>query len=91
MTLRIKPVKLKQSIYFRVPNDIADLIGIEPSAQVTLSLEDQDEQFLLVYSVAKSQVAEQAGPSSLRYHDSEAERLIPVPTAHRTIAVRGRE
>lgn len=91
MTLRIKPVRLKQSIYFRVPNDIADLIGIDPSAQVTLSLKDQDQQFLLVYSVTKTQVAEQSAPSSQRYLDSEAEQLIPVPRVHRTIAVRGHE
>lgn len=91
MTLRIKPVKLKQSIYFRVPNDIADLIGIEPSAEVTLSLEDQDQQFLLVYSVTKSQITEQARPSTQRFSASEAEHLVAVPRAPRTITVEGHE
>lgn len=54
MTLKIRPVKLKQSVYFRVPNDIADLIGIDTDAEVTLTLEEQHERFLLIYSVTKA-------------------------------------
>jgi hypothetical protein len=54
LTLRIKPVMLKQSVYFRVPNDIADLIGIDSHADVTLSLEQGEDQYLLVYSVRKT-------------------------------------
>jgi hypothetical protein len=57
LTLRIRPIKLKQSIYFRVPNDIADLIGIEPQDEVTLTLKEDEKEFLLTYSVMK-------GPSS---------------------------
>jgi hypothetical protein len=91
MTLRIKPVKLKQSIYFRVPNDIADLISIEPNAEVTLSLQDQDKQFLLVYSVTKSPIAEQARPFAQRIQNSESEHLVALPRAHRTITVESRE
>jgi hypothetical protein len=56
LTLKIKPVMLKQSVYFRVPNDIADLIGIEPQADVTMTLEDQEDNFLLIYSVKKSPI-----------------------------------
>lgn len=56
MTLRIKPVMLKQSVYFRVPNDIADLIGIEPAAEVTMTLEEQEDNYLLVYAVKKSAI-----------------------------------
>ena len=63
MTLRIKPVMLKQSVYFRVPNDIADLIGIEPQADVTLSLEDQNDRYLLIYSVKKPHVLGEQNPS----------------------------
>jgi len=54
--LKIKPVKLNRSVYFRVPNDIADLIGIDAEAGVTLNLEEQDDKFLLIYSVTKSQL-----------------------------------
>jgi hypothetical protein len=53
MTLRIKPVKLNQTIYFRVPNDIADLVGINSNAEVTLNLEEQEDRFLLKYNVTK--------------------------------------
>ena len=56
MTLRIKPVMLKQSVYFRVPNDIADLIGIAPAAEVTMTLEEQEDNYLLVYAVKKSPI-----------------------------------
>ena len=53
LTLKIKPVKLRQSVYFRVPNDIADLIGLQANAEVILSLEEQEDQYLLTYSVPK--------------------------------------
>lgn len=54
MTLRIKPVRLNKSIYFRVPNDIADLLSIDQLTEVTLSLEDGSDNFLLIYSIRKS-------------------------------------
>jgi len=53
MTLRIKPIKLNQTFYFRVPNDIADLVGIDSKAEVTLNIEEQDDKFLLKYVVSK--------------------------------------
>ena len=54
MALKIKPVRLGQSVYFRVPNDIADLIGMQSDADVTLNLHEHDDRFLLDYSVAKT-------------------------------------
>jgi len=54
MTLSIRPVRLKRSIYFRVPNDIVDLINLEDNSQVTLTLEEKDDRHLLVYSVLKN-------------------------------------
>jgi hypothetical protein len=56
LTLTVRPVKLKQSIYLRVPIDIASLIGLDGHEEVTLTLEQQDEQFLLVYSVRKTPI-----------------------------------
>lgn len=53
LTLRIKPVRLRQTVYFRVPNDIVDLIGIDPDAEVTLNLEEHEGDFLLKYTVMK--------------------------------------
>jgi hypothetical protein len=60
LPLRIKPVFLKQSVYFRVPSTIAGLIEGGPDSQVTLRIKEQDEQFLLIYSVEKSQGADKA-------------------------------
>ncbi|MCX6660652.1 MAG: hypothetical protein NTX81_09855 [Candidatus Bathyarchaeota archaeon] len=55
MPLRIKPVLQKQSVYFRVQSNIAGLVEIHPTSQVTLRIKEQDEQFLLIYPVEKSQ------------------------------------
>lgn len=62
MALKIKPVKLRQSVYFRVPNDIADLIGIASDADVTLNLHEQEDKFLLTYSVVKSPAQKPSRP-----------------------------
>ncbi|HXZ90056.1 MAG TPA: hypothetical protein VEG61_03240 [Candidatus Dormibacteraeota bacterium] len=59
MTLRIKPVRLNQTIYFRVPNDIADLVGLDSNAEVTLNIEEQDDRFLLKYNVTKAPIPQQ--------------------------------
>lgn len=69
MTLRIKPVKLRQTIYFRVPNDIADLVGIDPDAEVTLSLEERDDKYLLKYAITKPRV-----PQALEHAIQQIER-----------------
>ncbi|MGP8069271.1 MAG: hypothetical protein ACLP5V_05230 [Candidatus Bathyarchaeia archaeon] len=53
MALKIRPVRLNKSIYVRVPNDIADLIGIDGEAEITLRFQDADEQFFLIYSIRK--------------------------------------
>jgi len=53
MTLSIRPIRLKRSVYFRVPNDIVDLINLEDDSQVTLTLEQENDRYLLVYSVLK--------------------------------------
>ncbi len=54
MVLKIRPVRLNKSIYVRVPNDIADLIGIDGQADVTLRLQDMGEEFFLIYAIRKA-------------------------------------
>ena len=54
MTLSIRPIRLKRSVYFRVPNDIVDLINLEDNSQVTLTLEEENDRHLLVYTVLKN-------------------------------------
>jgi len=58
MTLSIRPVRLNKSVYFRVPNDIADLIGLEDDSQVTLTLEERNDRHLLMYCVLKARQPE---------------------------------
>jgi hypothetical protein len=62
LTLKIRPVKLNKSIYVRVPNDIADLIGVDGQTDVTLRLQDAGDEFFLIYAVRK---AMQALPNQL--------------------------
>lgn len=54
MTLKIKPVMLNKSVYVRVPNDIADLIGIDKDAEFALTLETSGNKVSLVYSVKRA-------------------------------------
>jgi hypothetical protein len=58
LALKIKPVRLGQSVYFRVQNDIADLVGIDSNAEVTLKIEERDDKFLLKYNVTKSSLSQ---------------------------------
>ena len=67
MTLSIRPIRLKKSVYFRVPNDIVDLISLEDNAQVTLTLEEKNDRHLLVYSVLKN-ASPLNGPNAEIYH-----------------------
>ncbi len=53
LALKIRPVKLNKSIYVRVPNDIADLIGVDGQTDVTLRLQDAGDEFYLVYAIRK--------------------------------------
>jgi antitoxin component of MazEF toxin-antitoxin module len=52
--LKIKPVRLNKSIYVRIPNDIADLIGIDSETDVTLRLQDAVEESFLIYAIRKA-------------------------------------
>ncbi len=54
MALKIRPVRLNKSIYVRVPNDIADLIGVDGQTDVTLRLQDSGEEFFLIYAIPKA-------------------------------------
>lgn len=55
MTLVIKPVKLNKSVYVRVPNDLADMIGLTQTDHFSLKLQDVDGEFRLVYTIQKSE------------------------------------
>jgi hypothetical protein len=90
LTLRIRPVKLKQSIYFRVPSDIADLIGLDSNADVTLTLREQDNRFLLIYCVNKLANADPRH-SEIPY-DEQSKPLPPLTALQRsTTAMEAKE
>ncbi len=57
LALKIRPVRLNKSIYVRIPNDIADLIGIEGETDVTLRLQDAGEEFFLIYAIRKARTS----------------------------------
>jgi len=54
MPLLIRPVKMNKSIYVRVPNDIAHIIGLDNQVEVSFSFEDNNNQLRLIYSLNKS-------------------------------------
>jgi hypothetical protein len=58
LTLSIRPVRLKKSVYLRVPSDIVDLMSLEDNSPITLTLVEKNDRHLLVYSVFKSKPLE---------------------------------
>ncbi|MGA2627238.1 MAG: hypothetical protein ABSF63_09290 [Candidatus Bathyarchaeia archaeon] len=54
MPLLIRPVKMNKSIYVRVPNDIAHIIGLDNQVEVSFSFEDIGNELRLIYSMNKS-------------------------------------
>ncbi|MGO9644360.1 MAG: hypothetical protein ACLPY5_06390 [Candidatus Bathyarchaeia archaeon] len=54
VTLVIKTVRLNKSVYLRIPNDIADLIGLTKTDQFTLRFQDTEDEIKLIYSLPKS-------------------------------------
>ena len=54
MPLLIRPVKMNKSIYVRVPNDIAHIIGLDNQVEVSFSFEDIGSELRLIYSLDKS-------------------------------------
>ena len=54
MTLVIKTVRLNKSVYLRIPNDIADLMGLTKTDQFTLQFQDFEDEVKLIYSLPKS-------------------------------------
>jgi hypothetical protein len=57
--LRVRPVKLRDSLYLLIPVDIARLLGVASSSDFQLSLNENQESVRLVYELKK----EDAQPS----------------------------
>jgi len=83
MPLLIRPVKMNKSIYVRVPNDIAHIIGLDNQVEVSFSFEDNANQLRLIYSLNKSTLKQ-------RYVDHPAVDANLVFTAPSIQALRSR-
>jgi len=53
--LRVKPVKLRDSLYLLIPVDIARLLGVAASSHFQLSLNENQESVRLVYEMRKDE------------------------------------
>ena len=69
MTLLIRPVKMNKSLYVRVPNDIAHIIGLDNQVEVSFSFEDTGNELHLIYSLNKLQ---NHSESSLATHQTDS-------------------
>jgi len=53
--LKVKPVKLRDSLYLLIPVDIARLLGVAASSHFQLSLNENQESVRLVYEMRKDE------------------------------------
>lgn len=55
MPLRVRPVKLRDSLYLLIPVDIARLLGVASSSDFQLSLNENQDTVKLVYELKKEE------------------------------------
>jgi len=55
VTLRVRPVKLRDSLYLLIPVDIARLLGVASSSDFQLSLNENQDSVKLVYEMKKEE------------------------------------
>ncbi|HYY90766.1 MAG TPA: hypothetical protein VE955_02125 [Candidatus Dormibacteraeota bacterium] len=55
MPLRVRPVKLRDSLYLLIPVDIARLLGVASSSDFQLSLNENQNTVKLVYELKKEE------------------------------------
>jgi hypothetical protein len=53
--LKVKPVKLRDSLYLLIPVDIARLLGVAASSHFQLSLNENQDSVRLVYEMRKDE------------------------------------
>jgi hypothetical protein len=54
--LKVKPVKLRDSLYLLIPVDIARLLGVVSSSHFQLSLNENQDSVKLVYEMRKDEL-----------------------------------
>ncbi|HEX4920449.1 MAG TPA: hypothetical protein VFV92_06885 [Candidatus Bathyarchaeia archaeon] len=55
MPLKVRPVKLRDSLYLLIPVDIARLLGVASSSDFQLSLNENQDSVKLVYELRKEE------------------------------------
>jgi len=55
LPLKVKPVRLRDSLYLLIPVDIARLLGVVSSSNFQLSLTENQESIRLVYEMKKDE------------------------------------
>ena len=55
MTLKVRPVRLRDSLYLLIPVDIARLLGVASSSDFQLSLNENQDSVKLVYELKKEE------------------------------------
>jgi hypothetical protein len=58
MPLKVRPVKLRDSLYLLIPVDIARLLGVASSSDFQLSLNENQDSVKLVYELRKEETQE---------------------------------
>ena len=53
--MKVRPVKLRDSLYLLIPVDIARLLGVASSSDFQLSLNENPESVKLVYELRKEE------------------------------------
>jgi hypothetical protein len=53
--LKVRPVKLRDSLYLLIPVDIARLLGVVSSSDFQLSLNENQDSVKLVYELKKEE------------------------------------
>jgi hypothetical protein len=53
--LKVRPVKLRDSLYLLIPVDIARLLGVASSSDFQLSLNENQDTVKLVYELKKEE------------------------------------
>ncbi len=55
MPLKIRPVKLRDSLYLLIPVDIARLLGVASSSDFQLTLNENQDGIKLVYEMKRNE------------------------------------
>lgn len=50
MSIKVKPTRIKQSVYLLVPKDIADLVDINKNSTFSLKVRKNGKKSILEYS-----------------------------------------